>query len=245
MIGKTRRRTPLVAVKPSSQTQLLLDIMDFNDAVDNECGEGLQRSLNQLFDKVSAIDANQAQLKEHLDLQSKVVDQTICDQVLLSKQLAESGRAIAQLRLDKAKEPIFDDDNSPKFHNPPKGNKFGSNIHSYTDGNPWRTLDNHNKSKDNSFTQVTKTAIPKMPFPTFDGFHPRIWIDKAVNYFTIYQIPQCLWVTAAIVAFDDNASKWLQVYKLQHVLGTWEQFTAAVLKQFGTYDYKHAMDDIM
>jgi hypothetical protein len=52
-------------------------------------------------------------------------------------------------------------------------------------------------------------------------------------------------VTAAIVAFDDNASKWLQVYKLQHVLGTWEQFTAAVLKQFGTYDYKHAMDDIM
>jgi hypothetical protein len=84
-----------------------------------------------------------------------------------------------------------------------------------------------------------------LPFPTFDGTHPKIWIDKAVNYFTIYNIPQCLWVTASTVAFDDNASKWLQVYKLQHGFRTWEEFKDAILRQFGTYDYEHAMDDIM
>jgi hypothetical protein len=54
--------------------------------------------------------------------------------------------------------------------------------------------------------------IPKMPFPKFGGTNPRIWIDKAVNYFIIYNIPRVLWITASTVAFDDNASKWLQVY---------------------------------
>jgi hypothetical protein len=219
--------------------------MDFNDAVDNERWEELQRSLDELFRKVSAIDANQSQLKEHLDLQSKVVDQTVRDQILISKQLVESGRAITQLRMDKAKEPAFDADSSPRSTTEPKGNKFTSNRPHFIDENPWGTMGNTHKSRDTSFSHVPKSAIPKMPFPTFDGSHPRIWIDKVVNYFTIYQIPHCLWVTAATVAFDDNASKWLQVYKLQHELGTWDDFTSAVLKQFGTYDYKHAMDDIM
>jgi hypothetical protein len=87
--------------------------------------------------------------------------------------------------------------------------------------------------------------IPKMPFPKFDGTNPRIWIGKAVNYFTIYNIPRVLWVTASTVAFDDNASKWLQVYKLQNDLGTWEQFNAAVEDHFGTYDYKKAMNAML
>jgi hypothetical protein len=40
---------------------------------------------------------------------------------------------------------------------------------------------------------------------------------------------------------EGNASKWLQVYKLKHGLGDWEQFTHAVTEKFGVEEYPHAM----
>jgi hypothetical protein len=44
---------------------------------------------------------------------------------------------------------------------------------------------------------------------------------------------------------DENASKWLEVYKLKHGLGTWSDFIAAVESQFGTYDYRDYIYDLL
>jgi hypothetical protein len=52
-------------------------------------------------------------------------------------------------------------------------------------------------------------ALPKMSFPKFTGEHPRIWIDKCADYFCIFNIPECMWTTAASLHMEDNAAKWL------------------------------------
>jgi len=44
---------------------------------------------------------------------------------------------------------------------------------------------------------------------------------------------------------DDNAAKWLQVYKLKHGLGTWLEFMAAVEDQFGSYAYRDSITDLI
>jgi hypothetical protein len=103
------------------------------------------------------------------------------------KQITESGRAVAQLKMDRDKPPIFDEEDfqRPRVHQetPCNNPHAGSKTTSYSEGNK------------------TNSPIPKMPFPKFDGTNPRIWIDKAVNYFTTYNIPKVLWVTASMVAF--------------------------------------------
>lgn len=72
-----------------------------------------------------------------------------------------------------------------------------------------------------------------MSFPRFDGTNPKIWKDKCMDYFTVFNLPAQSWVPTATMHFDDNAAKWLQVYKAQHPVSTWETFIAAVEQQFG------------
>jgi hypothetical protein len=88
-------------------------------------------------------------------------------------------------------------------------------------------------------------ALPKLGFPKFCGDHPRIWIDKCCDYFHIYNIPECMWTTAASLHMEDNAAKWLQVYKLKVGLGDWGMFVAAVEEKFGAYDYRKVVQDLL
>jgi len=44
---------------------------------------------------------------------------------------------------------------------------------------------------------------------------------------------------------DGPAAKWLQVYKLRYGLGLWEDFIAAVEDQFGSYDYRDSICDLV
>jgi hypothetical protein len=54
-----------------------------------------------------------------------------------------------------------------------------------------------------------------LSFPKFDGENPRIWIDTCLDYFKIFNILECLWTTATSMHMEENAAKWLQVYKLK------------------------------
>jgi hypothetical protein len=84
---------------------MVLDEMDVKDAIDEERWEKLQQSLDLLFTKVSVCETNQIQMKAQLDLNSQVLDQATREQVNMAKQVAETGRVVAQLRLDKPKSP--------------------------------------------------------------------------------------------------------------------------------------------
>jgi hypothetical protein len=58
-------------------------------------------------------------------------------------------------------------------------------------------------------------------------------------------IPEAMWTTAAYLHMDDNAEKWMQVYKKKHGTSSWTAFMQAVQHKFGAYDYKHAVDELL
>jgi len=70
-------------------------------------------------------------------------------------------------------------------------------------------------------------------------------LDKCQNYFNIYQIPESLWVEAATMHLQDNAAKWWKTYKLTHPSVTWKQFSADVQEQFGSDDYRSAINELL
>lgn len=51
--------------------------------------------------------------------------------------------------------------------------------------------------------------------------------------------------TLASLNMDENASKWLQVYKQKMGIGDWEQFITAVETKFGANDYRDAMGELL
>jgi hypothetical protein len=54
-----------------------------------------------------------------------------------------------------------------------------------------------------------------------------------------------MWETYASMDMNDNAAKWLQIYKRKHGLGEWSTFVQAVESKFGTNDYKEALAQIL
>lgn len=54
-----------------------------------------------------------------------------------------------------------------------------------------------------------------------------------------------MWPIVASLHMDGNAQSWLQVYKLQGGLGSWEQFIQAVETKFGANDYRQALGDLL
>ncbi|KAK3151850.1 hypothetical protein QOZ80_3AG0251460 [Eleusine coracana subsp. coracana] len=87
--------------------------------------------------------------------------------------------------------------------------------------------------------------MPKIAFSKFEGIHPRIWIDKCVDYFELFKVPRCMWATAASLHMEGNAATWLQVYKQQHGLSDWEVFARAVENKFDAYDYRQHIHDLL
>ena len=51
--------------------------------------------------------------------------------------------------------------------------------------------------------------------------------------------------TFASLHMDDNAGKWLQVFKRKHGLTDWQSFISAVEEKFGAADYRDAMGELL
>lgn len=65
------------------------------------------------------------------------------------------------------------------------------------------------------------------------------------DYFSFLSVPESMWTTVASLHMEDNADKWMQMYKLKHGLGSWQQFMNAVQAKFGAYDYHHTIDSLL
>ena len=113
--GSTPVLVKTAPFKPSAQTRYVLDAMSVADRKQDERWETIQESLDLLFAKMSTVEQNQHQMREQLNLNSTVIDQSVRDQLTLAKQLAETGNVVAQLRLNKRDDPIYDEvPGSPK-----------------------------------------------------------------------------------------------------------------------------------
>ena len=84
-----------------------------------------------------------------------------------------------------------------------------------------------------------------MQFPTFDGNHPKIWLDNCDNYFKIYKTEEEMKVTYATMHLQDNAAKWWQAYKQGRTWPSWTAFCSVVLSKFGIDDFRTAISDLL
>jgi hypothetical protein len=92
--------------------------------------------------------------------------------------------------------------------------------------------------------QGTKHHL-KMSFPRFDGTQPRIWRDKCLDYFKLFNVHPSLWLISTTLHMDGNATLWLKAYRLRHEVSSWTVLMAAVEEKFGADDHRKFMKHLM
>jgi hypothetical protein len=129
------------------------------------------------------------------------------------------------------------------IHGPPPG---GGHHTGPQQGSPFvaaRSSGGHGRAEGEVSNHCS--PLPKLSFPKFSGENPRIWIDKCSDYIKIFSIPECIWTTATLLHMEDNAARWLQVYKMQKGLGDWPSFVTVVEDRFWAYDYRQAIQELL
>jgi hypothetical protein len=84
-----------------------------------------------------------------------------------------------------------------------------------------------------------------MSFPRFDGNMPRIWRDKCLDYFCLFNVNPSLWLISCTLHMDGNAALWLKVYRLRHEIATWTDLMNAVEEKFGADDHRRFMKQLL
>jgi hypothetical protein len=60
-------------------------------------------------------------------------------------------------------------------------------------------------------------------------------LDQCREYFTIYRVPESIWVSVASLNLEGIASQWWKSYKLRNGIGGWQEFEGAVTDKFWGY----------
>jgi hypothetical protein len=84
--------------------------------------------------------------------------------------------------------------------------------------------------------EVHHPLLPQVSFPCFHGDNPRLWRHKCLEYFKLFNINECMWVTAATLHMEGAAAHWYKAYKLSRPVGDWSQFINAVEENFNHRD---------
>lgn len=84
-----------------------------------------------------------------------------------------------------------------------------------------------------------------MSFPRFDGEQPRIWKDKCLDYFRLFNVHPSLWLVSATLHMDGNAALWLKAYRLRHDINSWPALMTVVEEKFGSDDHRKFMKQLL
>jgi hypothetical protein len=142
-------------------------------------------------------------LKEQVELSHQLLDQFGREQQILQKRLEATGQAVANLTLDQLRAAAEAVPDSPRFStihehqsHPHQRQCPEGNNHAHT------TVDAGRVAQENCGGY--RSHLPEMSFPRFDGQNPKIWKDKCMDYFTVFNLPPQSWVPTATMHFDDN-----------------------------------------
>jgi len=214
-----------------------------NSAEEKSCWGQVMENFDLLFTLMNDIGIIQQEVKQQLIDTNLKVAQCTADQQFIAQQVRANGQAVAQLTLRQFEKEAWSVNNGSviadeevEFENVFAHGKAKAKpepSHHYRGSKP-------NPKQDS----LPHHALPKMQFPSSDGTQPKILLDKCNNYFSIYSIPKHLWVEAATMHLQDNAAKWWQTYKVIHPSVTWQQFSADVQEQFGSDDYRSAINEL-
>ena len=174
------------------------------------------------------------------------MDQYLAEQHIIAQQDKVNGAAVAQLTMKQfEKEPKFDDDSSGSTVD--EEDETFDNVFAKYKGThkPEPSKKRKPPSKFDRTTSLPTQSMPKMQFPKFDGANPKVWKDNCESYFELYQLPEGMWITAAHLHFEGNAAKWYQAYKQTHHFSSWDHFCLVVEEEFGSDDFRSAMNDLL
>jgi hypothetical protein len=66
--------------------------------------------------------------------------------------------------------------------------------------------------------------LPQLPFPTFEGDNPRLWISRCENYFDMYFVDPDSWIRVASMYLSPSVACWFQAVQRQHPDLQWPLF---------------------
>jgi hypothetical protein len=199
-------------VKPSVQTCLVLEAMATVEQKGEENWEQMMKMMDREVTKLDTVEARQ-QLEGQAELSSTVARKAEEECTILARQMEETGKVVAQLRLETMAKDL-------------EGDGAGSSREGADQGDPNRRRrepqqERVREEEDQVMGGRGHPSLPKYLFPRFQGKEPGIWLAKCQDYFTIYQVPEALWAISASMHMEGNAARWLQVYKMRQGLGNW------------------------
>jgi len=206
----------------------------------------VMENFDLLFSQVNEIGVVQQQMKSQMDIRGAAMDQYSAEQHMIAQQVKANGAAVAQLTMQQfEREPKFEDD-SPGSTVDEEAEPFNNVFAQYKGTHkPEPSRKRKPTSKFDRTTSLPTQSMPKMQFPKFDGANPKVWRDNCESYFELYQLPEGMWITAAHLHFEGNAAKWYQAYKQAHHFSSWDHFCLVVEEEFGSDDFRSAMNDLL
>jgi hypothetical protein len=146
---------------------------------------------------------------------------------MLAQQVAAMSDVVAKLAAEKHDTQMVDN----------SGDSGGTNtIHPRRNVPPPANRSTNDRNRVEDEVPFHHFALPKQSFLKLTGDNPRIWIDKCVDHFTIFHIPECMWTTTTSLHMEDNAAK---------CLTNWHTFVSAVEQKFGAFDYHKAIQELL
>jgi hypothetical protein len=235
--------------KPSVQTRFVLEAMAESDRATQERWSQVLESLEVLTGQVKDVQKVQLQLMTQVDLAAGVTERAAEERNELYLRMEETRREIAQMRLEQMGRNL---EGTPEG----LGNRNGGRhppLNNFVQGEQQEREGqrrNHQgpmigrQHDERMNMQAANQVLPKMSFPKFAGEDPVVWVDKCLEYFHMYQVPQPLWVSAASIHMEQNAARWWQVQKLRPGMRNWQEFARAVESKFGASAYAKALRKI-
>jgi hypothetical protein len=137
----------------------------------------MQDNIDMLFSKLESHEAMQHQIVTQLDITTQALAQSSKDHSELMQQIAAMRELVVKLAAGR------------RPGDPPEVRGV---VHQEHHQDPLGTQQQHcafggRQQLDNE-VQAHRTTLPKLSFSKFSRDNPRIWLDKYVDYFRIFNI---------------------------------------------------------
>jgi hypothetical protein len=117
-------------------------------------------------------------------------------------------------------------------HHPTKGVSSPSHPHVFASPTFHRSRSEFREPVGGSLAGLSD-HLPKMPFPTFDGDQPKLWIRRCEDYFDLYSVDPTRWVRVSSMHFTTATSRWVQTVQSHLRSCSWSELCGWVLVRFG------------
>jgi hypothetical protein len=226
------------------QTRFLLDAMVGKDRTNQENWSRVFASFDVITNRLVAVEKAHHQLMAQVELAALVAENVAMERTELYHKVEETGKVVAQMRFEIERQlgdftvGLEGDGENLNLHGAIPNHK-GKQEKGEASGTDRRVQAEGQKDSRSS------QALPKMSYPKFSSGDPVVWLDLCIDYFTIYKIPESIWVSSAAMHLEFSGAQWWKCYKLQHGMVGWQGFVAAVTSKFGANAYPRALRRLM